>query len=188
MTRVPPSLRASATSQTATDHSPMPKLLVLFDSRSDDMTRLAEAVAEGARRVRFAEVDLRRIDGASGAEGPTGRHRPLEDAGTLANYDGIIVGAASAAPGAGAAVDQLSSAPSLVNKVGSAFVVAQGGEERREALWSTLTPMADRGMILVPPSVTDAPDDALESARELGKRVADVVGWVTHARSHHHHH
>ena len=26
-----------------------------------------------------------------------------------------------------------------------------------------------------------------EATRHLGKRVAEVVGWVTHARSHHHH-
>jgi len=46
--------------------------------------------------------------------------------------------------------------------------------------------LADRGMILVPPAST-VPEDVLESAREQGKRVAQVVGWVTHARSHHHH-
>ena len=39
----------------------MPKLLVLFQSRRPDVVRLAETVAEGARSVRFAEVDLRRF-------------------------------------------------------------------------------------------------------------------------------
>ena len=165
----------------------MPKLLVLFDSRSDDMTRLAEAIAEGARRVRFAEVDLRRIDGASGTTGLGGRHRALESADALAAYDGIIMGADPDAASHEAEMPPLGSA-SLVNKVGSAFMATQAGEDRRLVLWSTLAPMADRGMILVAPPLADATVDSIESARELGKRVADVVGWVTHARSHHHHH
>ena len=163
----------------------MPKLLVLFDARSDELTRLAEAVAEGARRVRFAEVDVRRLDGASGA---TGRHRALESGDAIAAYDGIIVGADSAVAHDEEALDPLASAPSLLNKVGAAFVAARPAENGRNALWSALAPLADRGMILVTPPVTDASGDALESALELGKRVADVVGWVTHARSHHHHH
>jgi hypothetical protein len=41
-------------------------------------------------------------------------------------------------------------------------------------------------MILVPlPFSGDGDADAL---RQMGKKVAEVVGWVTHARSHHHHH
>jgi NAD(P)H dehydrogenase (quinone) len=161
----------------------MPKLLVLFDSRSEDVTQLADAVAEGARSVRFAEVDVRRIEESSAATASPARHRALETADALAAYDGIIVDAA-AAP-----LDPLASATtSLVNKVGSAFTTSQAGGGRREALWSILTPMADRGMILVPPPVSESPADELESARQLGKRVAEVVGWVTHARSHHHHH
>ena len=46
----------------------MPKLLVLFQSRSPEVVRLAEAVAEGARSVRFAEVDLRRLPIADDAD------------------------------------------------------------------------------------------------------------------------
>ncbi|HEV7994460.1 MAG TPA: hypothetical protein VGP25_21740 [Gemmatimonadaceae bacterium] len=166
----------------------MPKLLVLFDSHSDDLARLAEAVAEGARSVRFAEVDVRRIPGASGDRASSARHRALESADALAAYDGIIVGASPASASSDAATGPVGAAPvSLVNKVGSAFATHDGGD-RRAALWSVLTPMADRGMILVTPSITEAPSDEVESAREQGKRVADVVGWVTHARSHHHHH
>jgi NAD(P)H dehydrogenase (quinone) len=170
----------------------MPKLLVLFDPRSDDLTRLAEAVADGARRVRFAEVDVRRIgsraEGASGGTEAT-RYRALETADALAAYDGVIVGAVpDSGAGAGVVAPLPDASASLVNKVGSAFAATQPGERRRDLLWSVLTPMADRGMILVPPPLTDTHGDELESAREQGRRVAEVVGWVTHARSHHHHH
>lgn len=169
--------------------TPMPKLLVLFDPRSDDMTRLADAVAEGARSVRFAEVDVRTSSDASSASAATTRHRALENADMLAAYDGIIVGAAPAGSTNGAALEQLvPPATNLLNKVGSAFTAAPPGDGRREILWSVLTPMADRGMILVPPQITTSPADELESARAQGKRVAEIVGWVTHARSHHHHH
>lgn len=166
----------------------MPKLLVLFDSRSDDLTRLAEAVADGARRVRFAEVDLRKLDGTPGDAGATPtRYRALETADALAGYDGIVVGAVLA--GGEDAVRTLTApTASLANKVGSAFSVTRPGESRRELLWSVLTPMADRSMILVPPSLSSPASDELESARQQGTRIAEVVGWVTHARSHHHHH
>jgi multimeric flavodoxin WrbA len=40
----------------------VPKLLVLFYSRTSNTAALADAVAEGAKPVRFAEVDVRLID------------------------------------------------------------------------------------------------------------------------------
>jgi hypothetical protein len=165
----------------------MPKLLVLFDPRSDDMTRLAEAVAEGARSVRFAEVDLRRSADVPDAAATT-RHRALETADALAAYDGILVGATAVSANSSAQELLADPATKLANKVGSAFTPNQLDGHRRDLLWAVLTPMADRGMILVPPPLTEPAADELESARALGKRVAEVVGWVTHARSHHHHH
>lgn len=161
----------------------MPKLLVLFEAQDDDIAQLADAIAEGARRVRFAEVDVRLVGG--GPSAARASHRALESADALAAYDGIILGVRG---GEGEAVhDALATTASLVNKVGSAFTSAPGGA-RGAILWSALAPMADREMILVPPPVGTAPADQLEAARALGKRVAEVVGWVTHARSHHHHH
>jgi hypothetical protein len=38
-------------------------------------------------------------------------------------------------------------------------------------------------MILVPAPLTGPSDEAA-----LGARLAEVIAWVTHARSHHHHH
>ena len=167
----------------------MPKLLVLFDARSDDMAPLADAIAEGARRVRFAEVDVRCIARSTPDGVAATRHRTLESADALATYDGIVVGAAPVHAEGGAAIDSFSATTTkLVNKVGSVFTTARSDADRNTVLWSVLAPMADRGMILVPPPVTGSSSDELESARDLGKRVAEVIGWVTHARSHHHHH
>ena len=79
-----------------------------------------------------------------------------------------------------------------------------GGHET--TLWSIMTPMANLGMIIVPPGYSDAvmfaggspygataatgggppgePD--LAAARHQGRRVAEVTGWITHAKSHKH--
>jgi hypothetical protein len=170
----------------------MPKLLVLFQSREPDVVELAEAAVDGARRVRFAEADLRRLPSAD--EGTTapqtdasgGRHhRKLEHVDGLTAYDGLIL-VASTASEASAALAQTVDAlrTTLANKVGSALTPAAGAD-RSEVLWSALTPMAHSGMILVPPSF-EHPSDQVEAARRLGTRIAEVIGWVTHARGHEH--
>lgn len=169
----------------------MPKLLVLFQSRQPEVVELAEAAVEGARRVRFAEVDLRRLAGAddtSSSTDATGRrdHRTLAHAADVAAYDGLILVLADGTEASAALAATIGEAgTALVNKVGSALTPAES-TERRAVLWSALTPMADRGMILVPAGFEDAGEPA-EAARRLGARVAEVIGWVTHARSHHHH-
>jgi hypothetical protein len=171
----------------------MPKLLVLFQSRRPDVVELAEAAVEGARRVRFAEVDLRRLAEADETSVPAtpdatgGReHRTLQHVDDLAAYDGLILvvhAAAEASAALARTIEPLGAR--LANKVGSALTPVMGAE-RTSVLWSALTPMADRGMILVPAPFDDANEPA-ETARRSGARVAEVIGWVTHARSHHHH-
>jgi len=169
----------------------MPKLLVLFQSRSADVVNLAEAAAEGARGVRFAEVDLRIFpasdDTEAGVNAGARMHRPLEQVEDMAPYDGLILVVGRERDAGDALVRAIGSfAGSLVNKVGAVLTTAAGAE-RSSVLWSVLSPMADRGMILVPAAFTaeHAGDDAATHA--LGRRVAEVIGWVTHARSHHHH-
>ena len=162
----------------------MPKLLVLLPAPSAELAPLVEAVVEGARSVRFAEVDVR----SSGDEGdaPAG-HKPLAGIDDLASYDGIVVGVpAGDGEGNGLRERLARFDGSLANKVGSAFTV-RSDAGRAAALWSALTPMADRGMILVPLPFEGNESNA-DACRRMGKRVAEVVGWVTHARSHHHHH
>jgi hypothetical protein len=170
----------------------MPKLLVLFHARSDALTRVAEAIADGARSVRFAEVDVRVLGDADVNASSGVRLRLLESDEALASYDAVIVGAAADDERGERESDAIASmvrgsTVRLDNKVGSVFGVAAAGRDRGATLWTILSPMGDRGMILVPPRTADVGNDELETARRQGKRIADIVGWITHARSHHHH-
>jgi NAD(P)H dehydrogenase (quinone) len=207
----------------------MPKILVLFYSRSGNTAALADAIAEGARSVRFAEVDVRRIDDLAPAnviasipdwarsrETLAARYQTFADVNALVDYDALIFGAPTRygimAAELKHVLDQtgpLWQRGALVNKVGAAFTsvsTAHGGHET--TLWSIMTPMANLGLILVPPGYSDAvmfaggspygatattgggaptaPD--LAAARHQGKRVAEVTGWITHAKSHSHSH
>lgn len=151
----------------------MPKVLVLFSSRTGHTARLAEAVAEGARSVRFMEVDIRRVpEPTAGAGGDAGddasraarerlakQFRALEAPERLADYDALILGGPTrygVMPAELALVLEQAAplwrAGRLRDKVGSAFtstLEAHGGGET--ALWSMMLPMASFGMILVPP-------------------------------------
>ena len=204
----------------------MPKILVLFYSRTGNTAVLADAVAEGARSVRFSEVDLRRIDDLApqqvidaipdwkaSRDRLAAKYQTLSDVNELVRYDALVLGSPTRY-GVMAAelknvLDQtgpLWQKGALVNKVGAAFTsVATGHGGHETTLWSIMTPMANLGLILVPPGYTDAvmfaggspygatattgagaPNDAaLAAARHEGKRVAEVTGWITHARSHH---
>ena len=164
----------------------MPKLLVLFPAHgSTELAPLADAVLEGARSVRFAEVDVRTFGDTDDAA-PT--RKALASSEDLGAYDGIVV-AVPAGDVEGKSVQEALArfGGSLIDKVGSAFTPGSG-PGRTAVLWSALSPMADRGMILVPLPFSGESAASADGCRQLGKRVAEVVGWVTHARSHHHHH
>ena len=170
----------------------MPKLLVLFQSRSPDVVRLAEAATQGARSVRFAEVDLRRLPASGDAhdsapDAGMRAHQLLQHVEDIGLYDGLILAVGGAGdPGEALARTLATFGGSLANKVGAVITPATG-TDRRAALWSGLSPMADQGMILVPAPFADPGALDEESTRVLGRRVAEVIGWVTHARSHHNH-
>ena len=160
----------------------MPKTLVLFHGSSDELAAMAEEVAEGVRSVRFAEVDVRGLT-ETGAP-PAGRIRPLTGAEELAGYDGLVLGLDdTGAPVPPVVTRLLDNARALrqqgaVNlSVGAAFIAGGSGDE---ACWALLRELGALGLVLVPPGA-NAPD-----ARKLGHRVAHVVSWITHARSHHH--
>lgn len=156
----------------------MPKTLVLTTGRSADTAALAAVVAEGVAQVRFAEVDVRHADDMDSME-------------QLITYDAIVLGIAlhegAMAEETRRVLERMAQAgaPSaFASKVGSVFTAAPAGDDTHvAALWAAIAAMGYLGMVLVPP--THAQDTG--AARELGKRVAEVTGWITHARSHHHH-
>jgi hypothetical protein len=69
----------------------------------------------------------------------------------------------------------------LGTSVGAAFVSGASATEAEDARWTLLRAIGALGLVLVPGS-----GDGAEAARQLGHRVAHVVSWITHARSHHH--
>lgn len=172
----------------------MPKLLVLVGGGDDRVVAVAEAIHEGARSVRFAEADMRRVPGEPGT-GLVARLRPLDELESLIAYDAIVVGAPTADSREVAGLVEnaaaLGQAGKLANKLGSVFPAAEPSATGVEhPLWPLLAPMAKHGMILVPPGYagsSGAPEDLESSARRLGKRLIDIAAWITHARSHHHH-
>lgn len=155
----------------------MPKVLVLFHSRTGHTARLADAIAEGARSVRFTEVDVRRLDDLPAAAGAAAaepavqesqarlrqQYRALESVDELAAYDALVLGSPSSLGAMSAelkhVLDQLGArwaSGAFVDRVGSAFTSAQtahGGHEL--ALLQIMTPMCTLGMILVPPGYSD---------------------------------
>lgn len=163
----------------------MPKTLVLFHGNSDSISATADAVAEGVRSVRFAEVDVRRL-ATSGEVAGSSRHRALSGADELAGHDGLVLvaanGVAAEIPELIAAAAALRPSGTVTLSVGSAFVADASGGEGDDARWSLLRALAGLGVVLVPAS-----GDGLEAAKKLGHRVAHVVSWITHAKSHHHH-
>ena len=165
----------------------MPKTLVLFHGSTKDIAALAEAVAEGVRSVRFAEVDVRRLAGPD-ADGEPDRVRVLAGADELAAYDGVVLGADNRAAEPDAVAHLLADAAALRQQkalgasVGAAFVAGAGTTEAEDARWTLLRALGALGLVLVPGTGAGA-----EAARQLGHRVAHVVSWITHARSHHHH-
>jgi hypothetical protein len=103
----------------------MPKTLIVH-APSPEAAAAAASVAEGARALRFSEVELRSADAVE----------------TLAGHHAVIVGELS--PDALAAL--VARSGSLRDVVASAF----GGQATER--WSALRLLADAGCLLVPPS------------------------------------
>lgn len=154
----------------------MPKVLVLFYSRTGNTAAVADAVAEGAGSVKFTEVEIRRLEDMAPASAidadeswKTARaalarkYRTLESVESLAQYDSLIIGSparyGSMSVEMAKLLDQarpLSHRGALVDKVGSAFGSAPMGDGGREtSIMSMLIPMMHFGMIIVPPGYGD---------------------------------
>lgn len=179
----------------------MPKVLVLFYSRTGDTASIVDAIAEGAETVKFTEVEVRRIeslapDGAVASDASSAssraamakRYRTLESVEALADHDAVIIGddlsGGTMSPELVRVFDRaesLRTRGALVDKVGSAFAVvstAGGGGEPKVA--PILLRLLHVGMIIVPPAYEGGAD----AARRQGARVAKVAEWVRHAKSH----
>lgn len=174
----------------------MPRLLVLMDGANEETAGIAESIHAGARSVRFAECDLMRLPGAPDAAhaARVARLRTFDDVDALSAYDAIVLGAPA---GEHQRLLQLLSDAGaaglrggLANKLGAVFPAADASATgEAHPLWPLLAPMARYGMILVPPGYAGpdgTPEDPSAAAHRLGKRLVDIAGWITHARSHHH--
>lgn len=123
----------------------MPRILVLYHSTYGHIETMAEAVAEGARSVEGAVVDIKRVpelvpeELARSSGYKLEQDAPVAEVADLENYDAVIVGAGTRY---GTAASQMRNfwdqtggvwvKGSLVGKVGSAFTstaTQHGGQE-----------------------------------------------------------
>ena len=154
----------------------MPKVLVVYDSRTGNTERMATAVADGAMQVKGTEVVVLKVDKAK-----------MQD---MIDSDAIILGSptyyGNMSGKMKSFIDRTNSIHGRLNgKVGGAFTssgdTACGAET---TLLSILEAMLINGMIIqgrhdnkhYGPTAVEAPNKKeIESCKELGKRVADLA-------------
>ena len=123
----------------------MTKILVLYHSTYGHIERMAQAVAEGARQVEGAQLDIKRVpetvpeELAKQSGYKLDQEAPIAQVEDLADYDAVIIGAGTrygtAASQMRAFLDQtggLWAKGVLTGKVGSAFTstaTQHGGQE-----------------------------------------------------------
>ncbi|QGH59556.1 NAD(P)H:quinone oxidoreductase [Serratia proteamaculans] len=141
----------------------MAKILVLYYSMYGHIETLAEAVAEGARRVSGVEVTLKRVpetippEAFAKAGGKQDQKAPVASPQELADYDGIIFGTptrfGNMAGQMRTFLDQtggLWASGALYGKVGSVFSSTGTGGGQEHTITSTWTTLAHHGFIIVP--------------------------------------
>ena len=140
----------------------MPKILVLYHSTYGHVEAMAEAVAEGARSVEGAVVDIKRVpelvpeELAKKSGYKLDQAAPIAKVDDLAGYDAVIVGAGTRY---GTAASQMRNfldqtgglwmKGALVGKVGSAFTstaTQHGGQET--TLIGLIQTLLPHGMIV----------------------------------------
>jgi len=161
---------------TAAENMIMPKLLVLLYSDQPAAATLAESCVEGAKSVRFTEVDIR----VGAAEAMTARraHKLLESTDRAFDYDGVILVCLAAGDlpiELRSTLDAWEAAEPGV--FGNTVFGVVGGDN------TTLLARAARlgGIIVTEPCGISNPE---LRAKQLGSRVATVVSWVGHALAH----
>lgn len=141
----------------------MAKVLVLYYSMYGHIETLAEAVAEGARRVSGVEVTVKRVpetipaDAFAKAGGKSDQKAPVATPQELADYDGIIFGTptrfGNMAGQMRTFLNQtggLWASGALYGKVGSVFSSTGTGGGQEHTITSTWTTLAHHGFIIVP--------------------------------------
>ena len=152
----------------------MPKILVLFHSRTGHTAALADAIAEGARSVRFAETDVRRLEDLApetlaeampawkeGRVRMAAKYRVLESAEQVAAYDGVIIGSPGDSGAMSAELRQLldqlaplAAKGALTDRVGAVFTAAPASRGGHDSALSGMTAaLASLGMLICPPGV-----------------------------------
>lgn len=141
----------------------MAKVLVLYHSMYGHIETMANAVAEGVKRVPGAEVTIKRVpetmpeDLFVQAGGKVDQVAPVAEVQELADYDAIIFGVPTRFGNMSAQMrnflDQTGSLwvkGALVGKVASVFASTgtMGGQEM--TITSTWTTLAHHGMLLLP--------------------------------------
>jgi flavodoxin I len=139
----------------------MPKVLVIYYSRSGNTEKMAKAVAEGAKTIQNVAVDLN-------------YHIESED---LANYDAILVGTPTYHTQMPIDFKNLFEEAStkhvnLKNKIGSAFGSYGWSGEAPQAVIELLKKLEMQ--VIEPPIRTKYKPDqqALDACMDLGKKVA----------------
>jgi hypothetical protein len=163
----------------------MPKLVVVYYGAESPAAALADAAADGAKSVRFTEVDVRVAD--SHAQDTSRRHRLLESPAALTAYSAIVI-ACEAAAELPTPLQQLLGA--LERTPSETFVNTVFGVAGGENTVLTSRVAALGGIVVGEPRGASDPE---ARARQLGARVAKVAEWVAHALGHehgagHHHH
>lgn len=141
----------------------MAKILVLYYSMYGHIETMAQAVAEGAKRVSGAEVTIKRVpetmDATRFAEvgGKTGQAAEEATPDELAQYDAILLGTptrfGNMAGQMRTFLDQtggLWASGALYGKVGSVFSSTGTGGGQEHTISSTWTTLAHHGFIIVP--------------------------------------
>jgi NAD(P)H dehydrogenase (quinone) len=154
----------------------MPKILVVYDSKTGNTKAMAQAVAEGAKKAGTVEVALKRVEETTNSD--------------LLGADGIVLGSPTYFGQMSAKLKALIDESiklhgKMTGKVGGAFTssggTASGGET---TLLSIVQAMLIHGMIVqgraadkhYGVAVTGTPSkEDLEECETLGKRVAELV-------------
>ncbi|MGQ9788784.1 MAG: NAD(P)H-dependent oxidoreductase [Candidatus Hadarchaeaceae archaeon] len=153
----------------------MPKILVVYDSTSGNTEKMAQAVAEGARKVTGTEVSVKKVDQAN-----------VDD---LLEADGVILGSpchfGQMSAKMKAFVDEsVKYYGRLDGKVGAAFTSFGGSGGSETTLLSIIHAMLIHGMIVVGRSgrmhygsvaVGSPSQEIIDNCRDLGHMVANIV-------------